>query len=349
MRGTLRSRRSRRPLTTWSLRLLAAYGVTATLLLLAIAVFRDSWVLTYVAALLFFWWLVPAPLSLVLALVARGWVVALTVLAPTAVCVVLLGPYLVHDLPGTLPSGPADLRVATYNLSNGRPLDGLTELVRNQHPDVLLLQEVTNTHDELARLLPAYPAISAGTGVNGPGHDGYAVASRFPIRSVTPVTGLPSGARPTDVVTLDVRGHEVAVISVHLASPCLDCAPGAPNPAGDTAQASRVRVAEARRYAEVAGDLVHPRRAVIVAGDLNASPLNQPLGELTATGLVDAQAAVGRSPGLTRGPGPGVARVDVVLVSGLEPVRAFDGSRGSSDHAPVIADLRWPSADFRSR
>jgi hypothetical protein len=34
--------------------------------------------------------------------------------------------------------------------------------------------------------------------------------------------------------------------------------------------------------------------------------------------------------------------VDVVLVSGFRPLRAFDGRRGDSDHAPVIADLAWP-------
>jgi vancomycin resistance protein VanJ len=344
--GAVRTDRSRpwrrRPLLKWVLRLFAVYGCLASLQLAAIAVMRDGWVETYAAALVFFWWLVPAPLLLVLAVVARGWRTLVTLLAPTVVIVYLIGPYLLHALPGVLPSDRADLRVATYNLSKGRPVDGLVQLVAEHRPDVLLLQENTRSHDELARLLPAYPDISAGTGVNSPGDDSYAIASRYPIRSVAAVTGLPAGARPTDLVTIDVRGTTVHLLSLHLASPCFACLSARQNPAGFPAQAAQVRVAEARRFADVVRDLVRRGDPVVVAGDLNASPLNQPLGELTDSGLVDAQAAVGTTPGLTRGAGPGIARVDAVLVSGLRPARAFEGGRGESDHAPVVADLAWP-------
>jgi endonuclease/exonuclease/phosphatase (EEP) superfamily protein YafD len=131
---------------------------------------------------------------------------------------------------------------------------------------------------------------------------------------------------------------------VHLASPCIGCVDGGEgaNPAGDTGEAARVRVTEARRYAEVVAELRADGRPVVLGGDLNSSPLNRPLRLLTGAGLVDVHRAVGRSPGLTRGPGPGVARVDVVLVDGLRPVRSTEGGQGASTHSPMVADLAWP-------
>jgi endonuclease/exonuclease/phosphatase (EEP) superfamily protein YafD len=115
------------------------------------------------------------------------------------------------------------------------------------------------------------------------------------------------------------------------------------NPAGSTSEAARIRDAEARRYAEVVSGLIAAGQPVVLAGDLNSSPLNRPVHLLTGAGLTDVHQAVGTSPGLTRGPGPGVARVDVVLVAGLVPLRDAEGHRDASTHSPVIADLAWPA------
>jgi vancomycin resistance protein VanJ len=334
---------SPRPLwLRWALGLVAAYGLAATLVLLAVGVLRDRTAVTYTAALFSFWWLLPAPALVLLAGVLRSWRVVAAVAVPAVVCAVLQGPYLLNRLPGGEPD--RDLRVATYNLTKTTPLDGLYALIQSEQPDVLLLQEVTAESRPALETLPGYPYSSFGPMSPGYEPDGDAVVSKLPITGAEPVTGLPEGARPTDVVTLDAGGREVDVVSVHLASPCIGCVADrqAVNPAGSTSQAARLRVAEARRYADVAAGLIAAGRTVVLGGDLNSAPLNQPLGELTDAGLVDVHRAVGTWPALTRAPGPGVARVDAVLVSGLVPVRSVEGARGPSTHSPMVADLAWP-------
>ena len=326
----------------WGLGLVAAYGLAATLVLLAVGVLRDRTAVTYTAALLSFWWLLPAPALLLLAGALRSWRVVAAVAVPAVVCAVLQGPYLLNRLPGGEPD--RDLRVATYNLTKTAPLDGLYALVEREQPDVLLLQEVTAESRPALAALSGYPYSHFGPMSTVYEPDGDAVVSKLPIAGVEPVTGLPEGARPSDVVTLDAGGREIDVLSVHLASPCIGCVAvrEAVNPAGSTGEAARLRVAEARRYADVAAGLISGGRTVVLGGDLNSAPLNQPLGELTDAGLVDVHRAVGTWPALTRAPGPGVARVDAVLVSGLEPVRSVEGARGPSTHSPMVADLAWP-------
>lgn len=330
-----------RPRWPWR-RLAAGYGVAGTGLLLAIAVLGDRTAATYTAALFSFWWLAPAPVLLVVAAVRRAWWAVAALLVPTVAVLVLQGPYLLNRF--TDEEGAADLRVAGYNVTHGRPLDGLRALIEQEQPDVLLLQEVTVARRAELRALAGYPYLHLGPLTGGRLGDGDAVLSRHPIVGVDRVTGLPAGARPTDLVTLDVAGRELDVLSVHLASPCVGCTPagGEANPAGGTGEAARTRLAEARRYADVVAGLVDRGRPVVLGGDLNSSPLNRPLHVLTGAGLIDVHRAVGTWPALTRGPGPGVARVDAVLVSGLRPLRSVEGDRGASTHSPVVADLAWP-------
>ncbi|WP_432571918.1 endonuclease/exonuclease/phosphatase family protein [Kineococcus sp. SYSU DK005] len=325
------------------------YGAAATATLAAVAVLGDGTAYTYAAALLAFWWLPPALLVVPVAVAARAWGVLASVLVPAVAAGALLGPY---ALPGR-GGGAADLRVATFNTTGTRGLQGLRALVDQHHPDVLLLQEV----DPRARegLEARYPQYAhrwyGGLSSTADGADGDAVWSTLPITSATAVDGLPAGARPASVVVLDAsaRGgpRALPVLSLHLASPCLACTPGdrAANPAGGTAEAARTRVAEARRYAAVVREL-GARGPVVVGGDMNSSDLNEPLRVLTGDGpdgggLTDVHRAVGTRPQLTRGSNPGFARVDVVLAAGLEPVADAEGAAGGSTHSPVVADLRW--------
>ncbi|WP_170131250.1 endonuclease/exonuclease/phosphatase family protein [Quadrisphaera granulorum] len=313
------------------------YGTLASAALLAIAVLRDSTAQTYALALFAFWWLVPTLPLLVLAALRRKWRSAAALVVPALVFVTTWGPSLapVH-------TEKQDLRVATYNATHGVGTDGVLALVHDGDPDVLLLQELTGRQMTLLdrQLAETYPHRSFGPRSQEQG-DGDAVLSRFPITAVEPVTGLPEGARPADLVHLDVKGHPTSVFSVHLASPCLLCGPSGDrgNPSGSTAQSAAVRVAESHRFAELAAQRRAAGDLVILAGDINSSELNQPLGVLTSQGLVDVQAAVGRWPHLTRGSWPGLARVDVVLVDGFTPLRIWEGPRGPSTHSPILADL----------
>ncbi|MCI2238927.1 endonuclease/exonuclease/phosphatase family protein [Paenibacillus sp. TRM 82003] len=328
------------------------YGVGATAALAALAGLGDSTALTYVAGLTAFWWLLPALAVVPAAVAVRAWGVLASVLAPAVAAGALLGP---HALPGR-GGGDADLRVATFNLTGTRGLDGLRLLVERWEPDVLLLQEVSPAARRfLDERYPQYPhrwygpasPVADGSGSS----DGDAVWATVPVVSARPVTDLPDGARPGEVVVLDARAlggpARLPVLSLHLASPCLGCTPREreDNPAGGTGRAARTRVAEALRYADVTRDLAADG-PVVVGGDLNSSDFNEPLRVLTGDGpdgggLTDVHRAVGDRPQLTRGSNPGYARVDAVLVAGLEPVADAEAPSGGSTHSPVVAELRW--------
>lgn len=339
---------SRRPWWRRTLRTLAvAYGVLATLALLVVLALSDGHVVSYVLGLFATWWLAPALVLVPFATAFRSWRTLAAVVVPALAAGTLFGPYALHRLDPRDPG--SDLRVATFNTTNWRGAAGVTELMRHGGADVVLLQEVVPSQQ--ARYREQWPeyAYRSYTGTTATGGrnegDGDAVWSKYPIVSVEPVTGLPTGARPADVVTVDADGRRIAVISVHLASPCLFCSPAkaALNPAGDTADAARVRVAEARRYGDLAESLHAAGNAVVLAGDLNSAEFNEPLRVLRSHGLTDVHRAVGTQPGLTRGASPGFARVDVVLVAGLEPVDDHERDPGGSTHSPVVADLAWPS------
>lgn len=337
--------------------LATAYGLTATALLVAVAVVGDGSTLTYAAALGAFWWVLPALALVPSAVLGRWWVTLASLLVPAVVAGGLTGPYLVPGRAGGEVAGRgagADLRVAAFNTSGTRGLDALDALVERDAPDVLLLQEIgPSMRTALADRYPQYRHRSYGTAFRGtPGPDGAvarsgadAVLSTLPVVSVEPVTGLPRGARPAEVVRLRGPHGEIAVVSLHLASPCLFCSRSQQesNPAGGTAEAARIRTGEARRFADLARGLRAAGTPVVLGGDLNSSDLNEPLGLLTRSGLVDVHRAVGTRPQLTRGSNPGYARVDVVLVGGLRPVADAERPAGGSDHSPVVADLAWPA------
>jgi endonuclease/exonuclease/phosphatase (EEP) superfamily protein YafD len=328
----------------WARGLAVTYGLLATLALLVVLVLSDGHAVSYVLGLFATWWLAPALVLAPVAAALRSWRALAAVLVPAVAAGALLGPLLVHRL--TPPATAPDLRVATFNVTNWRGAQGLEDLLRRGKPDVVTLQEVVPSQQrDYAGVFPEYPYRSYTSTAAGGSHegDGQAVWSKYPITAVEPVTGLPRGARAADVVTLDVEGRRVDVISVHLASPCLFCSPAkvALNPAGDTGHAARVRVAEARRFGELARSLRAGGAAVVLGGDLNSAELNEPLRELRSHGLLDVQRAVGTRPGLTRGASPGFARVDVVLVAGFDPVGVAERAPGGSTHSPVVADLAW--------
>lgn len=334
---------SRRPRwRTWSRRAGTGYGLLATAAVLVVLVSSDAHAVSYVLGLFASWWLAPALVLVPLAAASASWRALAALSVPAVVAGGLVGPYALNRL--TPADRTADLRVATFNTSSAAGAEGLRALLEQARPDVVALQEVADWQlAGLARSHPRYPYSSHDGGGPRTGGDGL-VLSRWPVVEVRPVTGLPAGARPADVVVVDVDGRRLAVLSVHLASPCLFCSERGlrRNPAGDTGSAARVRVAEARRYGEVARQLRAEGNAVVLAGDLNSSDLNEPLRSLTRSGLTDVHRAVGTRPQLTRGSSPGFARVDVVLVSGLVPLADSELDPGGSTHSPVVAELAWP-------
>lgn len=315
--------------TAW---LVIVYGVGTAVLVALGWLFEDATWWLFGANLVAFHLLAPAVLVVPVVLVLRWWVPAVACTVAAVVWLVTFGPLFV----GQAVAGDASLRVASFNMRPTRDVDHVVRLVDRTAPDVLLLQEVLpGAQDDLRTQLRSLPhrhfaAVEPGA----PGGGGVAVLSRLPIADIEPVAGLPEGARPTDVVTLDTAGGPVAVVSVHLASPCLPCL--RPDNFGARIESeARQRTREAET---IAGAL--PDGPAIVGGDLNSATRNAPRRRLLDAGLRDLHRAVGSGPGFTSIRSHGVIRIDWLFASdAFVPVREWVGPRDGSDHRPVIADV----------
>lgn len=256
---------------------------------------------------------------------------------PAAVCL-LLGLLLVspYRAAGTaLTTRPVAARtpvttVATYNIAGGEPdmderLERLTGLVRREHPDVVLVQEVdAPTADALRG-----GALLRHAWVGRPNafHQRVAVLSRWPLTEIRDVATT-VGARPTAVVEVKTPYGPLQILPLHLPSPCYCLQP--------TRLAAEAR---ARRAAtEAALDALGPGPAII-GGDLNSGSHNDPARALRRAGLVDAFETAGSGPGFTRFQGLLGFRIDALFLRGLTPQGARTGAADGSDHRPLVVEL----------
>lgn len=247
----------------------------------------------------------------------------------------------------------SEVRVATFNIRNGRALDGrhawpfrrrrAAAAIDELGADVVGLQEVYRFQERsLLRRLPRYRSLGAG---RTDGRRGERNPILYDPDAVTPVTwetrwygaddGRPGtrlpGARFPRIATLAVlatpSGAAFQVACTHL----------------DARSADRRR----RSLEQLAGWL-DPALPRVVLGDLNAEPGDHELAPLVAAGLRDAlPAGAGGTNHDFSGRLDG-RRIDHVFVSGAVEVAAArvahprPGGRLPSDHWPVVAELRLP-------
>jgi endonuclease/exonuclease/phosphatase (EEP) superfamily protein YafD len=288
---------------------------------------------TQLLALTTFWWTLPALVLVVAALVRRDRVAVVLLAVPA---VLWLWAYGGAFLPRAAPPGDPDLRVATLNTFVGAPDEGhVLGLVDAQAPDVLLLQEVFAPREEalLATLGDRYPHHHAD---RSDGVGAVVVLSRHPIVDVAEVSGLGERSRLTSVVTLDVDGQLVQVVSVHLISPCPTCG---------TAVLERLELEDDVRRAEIGAVLeaLDPDLPAVVGGDLNSGERSTAYRQLVAAGFSDPQRDVGSGMGFTWPADgrvlPPVVRIDWIVLRGATATRATVEDTGASDHRAVVVDL----------
>lgn len=282
-----------------------------------------------------FWWLLVAVPLLLVAVVRRDARSVLLLLLPVAVLVWSYGSAL---LPPRAPAVAPALRVVSFNTYVGLSgHDHVVALAEHTDADVLLLQEVFPDREEalrtaLAELLP-FAHVDGNPRIGG-----VAVFSRHPIVDVAPIPVASERSRASSVVTLDVGGELVQVVSVHLISPCPTCGPSL---LGRLRLEGEVRQAEADAVLEA----LDPELPAIVGGDLNSNERSAAYRTLVAAGFDDPQRRAGWGMGFTVPAGgrlPPVLRMDWVLTRNLVPVRASVEQDWESDHRPVVVDVAFP-------
>jgi len=246
----------------WWLAIVALIGV-------AVPVFaRATGIETGVLALLvaFMPWVTVACLvPLVLALIARSWVLAGAAVALFALCAYWQAPLFIGGGGG----GESNITVASVNMKFGQAdADEIVAMVRDNEVDLLSLQELTP--EAVVALNAAgldgelgYSEVLAEPGITGTG-----LWSRYPLTNVEELQGFVSGQI---VATVEAPEGSFTMLAVH------PRAPGSRNHIGWEAEMNLLR--------DELGAIDGP---VIVAGDFNTTRDHRVFREIEALGYSNA-------------------------------------------------------------
>lgn len=273
--------------------------------------------------------LVPAYPLTIAALVKRRWLLATAAAVLSAGNVVWLSRQFESGHQRCAPPRAVTLRLVSANiLFNNPDVGNLGRDLAATDADVILLQEVSMENFAKLRmsgLFEAYPRQ-----VWNDLHTIYssAILSRLPITNEKAIDV--AGQRMGQATIATVAGP-VRLINVHTT---------APETASKTAQWRS-------QLLGLAGLRDRRFRAVIMAGDFNATDDHAPFTELTSSGLRDAFGEAGRGTGATwpqwKGPVMPMMRLDHVLVDdGVIVLSADVQANRGSDHRRLAVDLAVP-------
>ncbi|MFF8912721.1 endonuclease/exonuclease/phosphatase family protein [Streptomyces sp. NPDC015032] len=255
------------------------------------------------------------PLLLILGLVRRSATALIALLLPVVVWLNLFGGLLLNDKSG---SG-GGLTVATHNVNADNPDPaGTARKIADSGADVIALEELPSGR------VPAYKK---------------ALADRFPYHSVQGTVGLwskypMSDTRPVDIKmgwtramrsTVKTPRGEVAVYVAHLPSVRVKLH------AGFTAN-------QRDESADALGEAIADERLgkVILLGDLNGT-MNDRALQAVSSQMRSTQGAAGDGFGFSWPSSFPMARIDQILVKGVEPMSSWTLPATDSDHLPIAA------------
>lgn len=260
------------------------------------------------------WLGVAVPLLLILALVRKSATALVALLVPTVVWLNTFG-----GLVTSKTGGGGDLTVVTHNVNadNADP-SGTAREVASSGADVVALEELTEN------AVPVYEK---------------ALAAAYPYHEVVGTVGLwskyrMSGTEPVDIKlgweramrsTVATPDGPVAVYVAHLPSVRVKLE------AGFTA---RQRDKSANALGEAIADEPIPQVALL--GDLNGTMNDRALNAVTAQ-MRSTQGAAGDGFGFSWPASFPLARIDQIMVRGMEPRASWTLPETGSDHLPVAA------------
>jgi vancomycin resistance protein VanJ len=257
------------------------------------------------------------PLLLLLALVRRSATALIAVLLPAVVWLNLFGG-LLTDKTG---SG-GNLTVATHNVNadNADP-SGTARDVAASGADVLALEELT------ASAVPVYEKALAATYKYHAVQGTVGLWSKYPMSDVADVDIKLGWVRAMRATVTTPEGP-VAFYVAHLPSVRVKLQ------AGFTAR-QRDKSADALGEA-IAAD---PLSRKILLGDLNGTMNDRSLNAVTSQ-MRSAQGAAGSGFGFSWPASFPMARIDQIMVTGVEPVTSWTLPETGSDHLPVAARVK---------
>ncbi len=263
------------------------------------------------------WFGLLVPVLLVIALVRKSATALIALVVPVSVWFSAFGG-LLFDKTGT----GGDLTVATHNVNADNPDPaGTARAVAASGADVLALEELK------ASAVPTYEK---------------ALAATYPYHAVVGTVGLWSQYPVSDVKAVDIRlgwkramratvatpSGPLAVYVAHLPSVRVKLE------AGFTA---RQRDKSADALGEAIADEPLPRK--ILLGDLNGTMNDRSLTAITSQ-MRSPQGAVGSGFGFSWPASFPMARIDQILVSGVEPTASWTLPATGSDHLPIAARVK---------
>jgi vancomycin resistance protein VanJ len=263
------------------------------------------------------WLGLAVPLLLVCAVLRKSATALLTLLLPVIVWLNLFGGLIV-DRTG---SG-GNLMVATHNVNAENPdPTGTATAVAASGADVLALEEVPNT------AVPVYEK---------------ALAPTYKYHAVVGTVGLWSKYPMTDVQAVDIKlgwkramratvttpEGPVAVYVAHMPSVRVKVEAGFTARQRDTS-------------ADALGEAIahEPLKRVILLGDLNGTMNDRSLNAVTSQ-MRSTQGAAGSGFGFSWPASFPMARIDQIMVKGIQPTSSWTLPRTGSDHLPVAARVK---------
>ncbi|QEU94765.1 endonuclease/exonuclease/phosphatase family protein [Streptomyces kanamyceticus] len=260
------------------------------------------------------WLGVFVPVIVVIAVVRKSATALIAVLLPTIIWINQFGG-LISDKSG----GEGDLTVATHNVNadNTDPT-GTAQDVAASGADVLALEELTAdavpTYEKALSRIYKYHSVKGTVGV----------WSKYPLADTKPVDIKLGWVRALRT-TVDTPKGEVAVYVAHLPSVRVKL------DAGFTAN-------QRDESADALGDAISKEKLgkVILLGDLNGTMNDRALNGVTAQ-MRSTQGAAGNGFGFSWPASFPMARIDQIMVKGVEPVSSWTLPKTNSDHLPIAA------------
>ncbi|MFF4584334.1 endonuclease/exonuclease/phosphatase family protein [Streptomyces sp. NPDC001388] len=262
------------------------------------------------------------PLFLLLAVVRRSASALIAVVLPAVVWLNLFGGLL-----GDKTGGGGDLTVATHNVNadNADP-SGTARDVAASGADVVALEELT------ASAVPVYEKALAATYKYHSVQGTVGLWSTYPLSGVKPVDIKLGWTRAMRATVATPEG-DVAFYVAHLPSVRVKLQ------AGFTA---RQRDKSADALGEAIAD--EPLSRVILLGDLNGTMNDRSLNAVTSQ-MRSTQGAAGSGFGFSWPASFPMARIDQIMVRGVEPETSWTLPETGSDHLPVAARVKLTTPD----